>query len=113
MSLPVYSRADLSRTVALVVAPSLTAVSTGAVARERAADTQGKHFHRSNVAAALIGTSVPAIHVPADAAPVSHRRTSAKGYGSIGFQAVIAGIHQKAQRDPAAARLIERIRKVE
>jgi hypothetical protein len=41
MKLPVYSRADLSRTVALVVALFLTAVSTSAVAREfRAADTQ-------------------------------------------------------------------------
>ena len=45
MSLPVYSRADLSRTVALVVALSLTAVSTSAVAREfRAADTQGEDY---------------------------------------------------------------------
>jgi hypothetical protein len=41
MKLPVYSRADLSRTVALVVALSLTAVSTSASAREfRAADTE-------------------------------------------------------------------------
>jgi TRAP-type C4-dicarboxylate transport system substrate-binding protein len=45
MMLPVYSRADLSRTVALVVALSLTAVSTGAVAREfRAADTQNEDY---------------------------------------------------------------------
>lgn len=41
----VYSRADLSRTVALVVALSLTAVSTSAVAREfRAADTQSEDY---------------------------------------------------------------------
>jgi tripartite ATP-independent transporter DctP family solute receptor len=45
MSLPVYSRADLSRTVALVVALSLTAVSTGADAREfRVADTQSEDY---------------------------------------------------------------------
>lgn len=45
MSLPVYSRADLSRTVALVVALSLTTVSTSAVAREfRAADTQSEDY---------------------------------------------------------------------
>ena len=45
MSLPVYSRAHLSRTVALVVALSLTAVSTGAVAREiRAADTRSEVY---------------------------------------------------------------------
>jgi len=43
--LPVYSRADLSRTVALVVALSLTAVLTSAVAREfRAADTQNEDY---------------------------------------------------------------------
>jgi tripartite ATP-independent transporter DctP family solute receptor len=43
--LPVYSRAYLSRTVALVVALSLTAVSTSAVAREfRAADTQNEDY---------------------------------------------------------------------
>jgi TRAP-type C4-dicarboxylate transport system substrate-binding protein len=29
------------------------------------------------------------------------------------FEAAVAGIYQKAQRDPAAAELIERIRKVE
>jgi tripartite ATP-independent transporter DctP family solute receptor len=41
----VYSRADLSRTVALVVALSWTAVSTSAVAREfRAADTQSEDY---------------------------------------------------------------------
>jgi len=45
MKLPVYSRADLSRTVALVVALSLTAVLTSAVAREfRAADTQTEDY---------------------------------------------------------------------
>jgi tripartite ATP-independent transporter DctP family solute receptor len=45
MKLPRYSRADLSRTVALVVALSLTAVSTSAVAREfRAADTQNEDY---------------------------------------------------------------------
>jgi TRAP-type C4-dicarboxylate transport system substrate-binding protein len=46
MSLPVYSRAHLSRTVALVVALSLTAVSTGADARQ---------FH----AAGPIGHQIP------------------------------------------------------
>jgi tripartite ATP-independent transporter DctP family solute receptor len=45
MKLPVYSRADLSRTVALVVALSLTAAGTSAVAREfRAADTQNEDY---------------------------------------------------------------------
>jgi len=41
----VYSRAGLSRTVALAVALSLTAYATGAVAREfRAADTQNEDY---------------------------------------------------------------------
>jgi len=41
----VYSRADLSRIVALVVALSLTAISTSAMAREfRAADTQSEDY---------------------------------------------------------------------
>jgi len=44
MKLPVYSRADLSRTVALVVALFLTAVSTSAAARQfHAADTQSEN----------------------------------------------------------------------
>jgi hypothetical protein len=45
----VYSRADLSRTAALVVAPSLTAVSTSALARAFRADAQSETypvFHR-------------------------------------------------------------------
>src|SRR5260370_20428253 len=45
MKLPVYSRANLSRTVAIVVALCLTAVSTIAVAREfRVADTQSEDY---------------------------------------------------------------------
>jgi TRAP-type C4-dicarboxylate transport system substrate-binding protein len=45
MKLPVYSRAGLSRTVALVVALFLTAGSTSAVAREfRVADTQSEDY---------------------------------------------------------------------
>jgi tripartite ATP-independent transporter DctP family solute receptor len=45
MKLPVYSRADLSRTGSIVVALFLTAVSTIAVAREfRVADTQSEDY---------------------------------------------------------------------
>jgi TRAP-type C4-dicarboxylate transport system substrate-binding protein len=45
MKLPVYSRADLSRTGAVVVALFLTAVSTSAVSREfRVADTQNEDY---------------------------------------------------------------------
>ncbi len=43
--LPVYSRADLRRTAAVVVALFLTAAATGAVARQsRAPDTQNEHY---------------------------------------------------------------------
>ena len=43
--LPVYRRADLSRTIKLVVALALAAASTGAFAREfRAADTQNEDY---------------------------------------------------------------------
>lgn len=43
--MPVYSRAEISRTVAIVVALFLTAVTTNAVAREfRAADTQSEDY---------------------------------------------------------------------
>jgi hypothetical protein len=93
MSLPVYSRACLSRTVTLVVALSLTAVSTGAVARElRAAHPAGEAVDRGHVSAALIGTCVPAVDIVADAAPVSHRQTSGNGYGSARFEAAVAAI---------------------
>ncbi|MDB5581900.1 MAG: hypothetical protein JWR80_7076 [Bradyrhizobium sp.] len=99
-----YSRAGLSRTVTLVVALPLTAVSTGGVARAfDAADTTGEDLNRSNVAGALIGTYVPA-HMEADTAPVSHHRTSARGYGSVRFEAALSGIHAKVPRDGVADR---------
>ena len=114
MSLPVYSRADLSRTVALVVALSWTAFSTGAAAREfRAAEISSEHVNRSNVAVARVGTAIPARHVLVDTASVSHRATSAKDYTGVGFEAAMAGIHAKAQRDSAAVLLVEPIRKME
>jgi TRAP-type C4-dicarboxylate transport system substrate-binding protein len=109
MKLPVYSRADLSRTVALVVALSLTAVPTSAVAREfRAADTR-------NMIKAL---GAEPIELPygqersrrqAEAADV----TIVTDFDRKPFEAAMAGIYAKAQRDPAAAELIQRIRKVE
>src|SRR5579864_4953866 len=43
--LPVYSRAEISRTIAMVVALLLTAAATTAAAREfRAADTQSEDY---------------------------------------------------------------------
>jgi hypothetical protein len=91
MVLPVYSRAGLSRTVTPVVALSLTAVSTGGVARAfDAAEPAGAiNLDRSNGAA--IGSEIP-----------------------VSLEAWrLAGIHTRAQHDPAAARLIEPTRKVE
>jgi hypothetical protein len=100
----VYSRACLSRTVALVVALSLTAVSTGAVARAfDAVEPTSEDLNRSNVAVALIGTRVPAAML-ADIAPVSHYRTSAGSGSSVGFEAAMARIHAKAPRDGTADR---------
>jgi hypothetical protein len=107
----VYSRACLSRTAAPVVAPSLTAVWTGAVAREfRAAVIKSDALDRSNVAVALIGSCVPAINAPVDATPVPPHRTSCS---SVGFEAALAEIDPRAQLDAATARPIQRIRKVE
>jgi TRAP-type C4-dicarboxylate transport system substrate-binding protein len=190
IKLPVYSRADLSRTGALVVALFLTAVSTSAVSREfRVADTQnedyptvqalrymgnliaeqsgGRHqirvFHshqlgeekqtiepidagaidlnRSN--GALIGTFVPAMNglaMPFLFRSIEHlqkvldvpignailNRFEPYGFAGLAagvtivtdfdrkpFEAAMAGIYAKAERDPATAELIERIRKVE
>ena len=43
--MPVYSRADLPRTAAIVVALFLTVAATGAIAREfRAADSQNEDY---------------------------------------------------------------------
>ena len=99
-----YSRAGLSRTVTLVVAPSLTAVSTGGVARAfDAAGTAGEDLNRSNVAVAPIRTCAPA-HMLADTAPVSHHLTSAKGYSRVRSEAAMAGIDAKVPRDGAADR---------
>ena len=109
--MPVYSRAGQSPTVASVVAPSLTAVSTGMAARRfRAADAHSEAPDRSNVAVAPIGICMPGINMPDDAAHVSHHRICCN---SVGFEAAMAGIDAKAPRDSTAARLIERIRKVE
>ena len=78
--LPVYCRADLSRTIRLVVALSLAAASTGVFAREfRAADTRNEEYPTMQ---ALYG-------------------------------AAWSGNTAKAERDPAMAELIERMRKVE
>jgi hypothetical protein len=108
----VYSRAGLSRTVTLVVALSLTAVSTSAVAREfRAAGTKDAGaLDRGNVA--TIGNEIPGSFDPRGFAGPASCDSGIRPIGSsIRFEAAM--IHAQAQRNPAAARLIERIRKVE
>jgi len=83
--LPVSCRADLSRTMKLVLALFLTAASTGAFAREfRASDTEAQRH--------------PTAQAPHD---MVAERT--------------AGRHQSRQpgEDPAIAPLIERIRRVQ
>lgn len=190
-----YSRADLSRTGALVVALLLTAVSTSAVAREfRAADTQSEDYptvqalrymgsliaepsgghhqirvlhsrqlgeetetiertelNRTN-AGAIVTEHImcPEVLVMSqqaweslsgedrrifrDTANQSSRFMRAKwkdleersrrqaeaasitivtGFNRKPFEAAMAGIYVKAERDPATAELVERIRKVE
>lgn len=116
MVLPVYSRAGLSRTVALVVALSLAAVSTGGVAR--AFDAAEPHsagtidLDRSN--GATIGSEIPVSLEPWRLAGLAFYDFAGMAIsGNVGFEAARAGIHAKAQHDPAAARLIEPIRKVE
>jgi hypothetical protein len=117
----VFSRADLSRTVVLVVALSLTFAATGAFAREfRVADSRND---RTNVSP--IGNIVPSMNVltspflfrtieqmqkmldrPIGADPVE------LPYGQALTGLALTGL-ARAQRDPAVAQLIERIRKAE
>jgi hypothetical protein len=77
----VYRRADLSRTMTLVVALLSTAVSAGASACEFRSNAMGKRADEASVA---IVTDV-----------------------------AMAGIHARAERDPAISPPIERIRRVE
>ena len=96
MQLPVYSRADLLRTIAPVVALFLAAVWTSAVAREfRAADAQNEDYptvqalgYRGSLVAERSG---------------GHHQTKVFHSDQLG----------EVQRAPAMTRLIERIREVE
>lgn len=111
-----FSRAGLSRTVTLVVALSLTAVSTGAVARTLGAagtgDAGAIGLNRSN--GATVGSDIPVSLEPWRLAGLALNDAAAESIaGSIGFEAAMAGNHTPAQHDAAATRLIERIRKVE
>ncbi len=105
----VYNRAELSRTAVLVVALSLTAVATSAVAREfRAADAQSEAY-ATGPALHDIG------HLIAERGGGRHQigLFDARDFDRKPFEAAMAGAYDNAQRDLAAAELIERIRKVE
>ena len=108
-----YSRAGLSRTVTLVIALSLTAVSTGVDARAfGAADTTSAiDLDRSN--GATIGSEIPVSLGPWRLAGPAFDDSGTSPFVGVRFEAATAGIHAQAQPDAAPARLIERIRKVE
>jgi hypothetical protein len=130
---PVYSRANLSRTAVTVVALLLTATA-GGVAREfRAADAPNGagaiDLNRTNVT--LSGTFVPATNELAMQflSPISPARSIADIDGSripvqqsesmsdmiraLSAGAAMAGSYAEAQRDPAAPQPVKRIREVE
>jgi len=138
MKLPVYSRADLSRTVALVGALFLTAVSTSEVARvfcsaatqnedcptvqalrftgsviaERGEQASAAAIDRGRTNVALIGNLVLAKNVlamPFLFRSIEHLQKLTDG--PIGNE--ILNSFDPYQRDPATADPIERIRKVE
>jgi Bacterial extracellular solute-binding protein, family 7 len=138
MKLPVYSRAGLSRTVALVGALFLTAVSTSAVVRafcsaatqseeyptvralgfadsavaERGEQTRAGAIDRTRTSVALIGNFVLAKNVlamPFLFRSIEHLQKLTDG--PIGNE--ILNSFDPYQRDPATAEPIERIRKVE
>jgi hypothetical protein len=99
MKLPVYSRADLSRTVALVGAPCLTAVSTGAVTREFCAATLQALHDMSRTIAERSGGRRPRTKSMMASNPVelSARRFTTQGarliYNSVRPCRSIAGIN--------------------
>jgi TRAP-type C4-dicarboxylate transport system substrate-binding protein len=106
----VYSRANLSRTVAIVVAPFFTAISTRAFAREfRAADFRAAAIKSSHFMRAKWRALEERSHQQANAAGV----TIVTDIDRKPFEAAMARIYAKAQQDPATAGLIARIRKVE
>jgi len=107
----VHSRAGLSRTVTLVVALSLTAVSTGAVACAfSAADPKSAgtiDLDRSN--GATIGSKTLLSFGPWGLAGLALYDSRARSIsGNIRFEVAMA-----AQRDPTAAQPVERICKAE
>jgi TRAP-type C4-dicarboxylate transport system substrate-binding protein len=106
--LNVFGRAELQRTVVLVVALLLTAGSTDALAREfRAADTQNADYPTVQ-ALRFVGRQVRERQQAETAGVVIVPDIDKKP-----FEAAMTGIYARPQRDPASAQLPERIRKVE
>ena len=138
MKLPVYSRAGLSRTVALVGPLFLTAVSTSVVARVfGSAATQNKDYPTVQ-ALRFTDSAVAERGEQASAAAIDHTRTDVALIGNFVLAKNVLAMPflfrssehlQKLtdgptgneilnsfdpyQRDPATAEPIERIRKVE
>jgi TRAP-type C4-dicarboxylate transport system substrate-binding protein len=127
----VYRRADLSRTVTLVVALLLTAISTAAFAREEHTMNPQVPVMSQKAWASLSAEERKLFRGAAmrssrfmrdkwqDLAERSRKQAEAAGVKIVTnfdrrpFEAAMGGIYAKAQRDPAIARPIERIRKVE
>jgi TRAP-type C4-dicarboxylate transport system substrate-binding protein len=112
----VCSRAELSRTVAILVALFLTAVSTIAVAREfRAADTQSEDYPTVQ-ALRYMGRLIAERSGDRLQIRVFHSRQLGEEKETI-EQTRVGAIDLNrtnvAQRDPTVAELIERIRKVD
>jgi TRAP-type C4-dicarboxylate transport system substrate-binding protein len=111
----VYSRANLSRTVAIVVAPFFTAISTRAFTRE----FRDAYFHATDFRDAAIKSSHFMREKWRALGERSHQQANAAGVSIVTdidrkpFEAAMARIYAKARQDPAAAGLIARIRKVE
>jgi TRAP-type C4-dicarboxylate transport system substrate-binding protein len=98
----VLSRAELSRTGVVFVALLFTMAATCAFAREfRAADTQSEDYPTVQ-ALRYMGRLIAERTGGRHQIKVFHSR-----------QLAMAAIYARAQRDPASATLIERIRKVE
>ncbi|MEP6836576.1 MAG: hypothetical protein ABJA75_00875 [Bradyrhizobium sp.] len=96
-----YRRADLSRTLQLVVALFLTSATTGVFAREfRAADTQNTDTQNEDY------PNVEVLDGLIDGESLNSDRP-------IQAIADLRGVRARVRRDPAMAQLIERIRKVE
>lgn len=116
-----YSRDDLTRTVAIAVALFLTAIPANALAREFRAADMGNEDYPTVQALRYLGRLVAENGGDCFPSPVFHSRQQANAAGVAiaivfdrkPFEAAMAGIYQKAQRGPAVAALIERISKVE